>query len=254
MTNLVNITNANLTMSSLEIAELTGKRHDSVLRDVRKMLNELKIQPVDLGQSKFGQSDLGLHKFEESSFEGTYINQQGKKQPCYNLPKEETLCLVAGYSTVLRMKIIKRWQELEKQNAHKAPNNLKEALLLAYKQQEQLEEQEKIIQEAKPKLVFASAVEGCKNAIAVGELAKILKQNGIDIGQNRLFSWLRDNEYIHKHKTTPTQKSMELGLFTIKETAITKPNGDTKVYLTPKVTGKGQSYFVNKFLNKKRAM
>ncbi|MGK9296004.1 phage antirepressor KilAC domain-containing protein, partial [Melissococcus plutonius] len=88
-------------------------------------------------------------------------------------------------------------------------------------------------------------------SILVGELAKIINQNGLDIGQNKLFDWLRDKGYLIKRKGTdynmPTQRSMEMGLFEIKETAINRSNGTVSISKTPKVTGKGQVYFVNKF-------
>ncbi len=108
------------------------------------------------------------------------------------------------------------------------------------------------IQHMKPKEVFADAVAASKTTILIGELAKILKQNGVDTGEKRLFAWLRNNGYLVKRKGTdynaPTQKSMELGLFEVKETAITHSDGHTTVNKTTKVTGKGQQYFSNKFL------
>lgn len=103
-----------------------------------------------------------------------------------------------------------------------------------------------------PKILFADAVAASKTSILVGELAKILRQNGVDIGQNRLFAWLRDKGYLIKRQGTdynmPTQYSMEIGLFEIKETAITHSDGHTSVSKTPKVTGKGQQYFIDMFL------
>ena len=112
-----------------------------------------------------------------------------------------------------------------------------------------IEEQQQQIEAMRPKEVFANAV---KATILVGELAKILKQNGVDIGQNRLFLWLRQNGYLIRRQGTdynmPTQRSMERGLFEIKETAITHADGHTTVSKTPKVTGRGQQYFINKFL------
>lgn len=106
----------------------------------------------------------------------------------------------------------------------------------------------------KPKEVFADAVTTSKASILVGELAKILKQNGYETGKKRLFAQLREEKYLISRKGTdynmPTQKSMELGLFEIKETAITHADGHTTVSKTTKVTGKGQQYFINKFLNK----
>lgn len=108
------------------------------------------------------------------------------------------------------------------------------------------------ITKQKPKVVFADAVATSRSSILVGELAKIIKQNGTkNMGQNRLFAWLRENGFLIKRKGTdynmPTQKSMELELFEIKETAITHSDGHVSVSKTPKVTGKGQIYFINKF-------
>lgn len=132
---------------------------------------------------------------------------------------------------------------------------MRRALELANRQVKQLIEKtmnyEKQLEEQKPKVVFADAVSTAKNSILVGELAKLLKQNGIDIGQNRLFQWLRDNGYLIKRKGTdynmPTQYAMELGLFEVKETTITHSDGHISITKTPKVTGKGQIYFINKF-------
>lgn len=111
--------------------------------------------------------------------------------------------------------------------------------------------------EMKPKALFADAVSVSETSILVGELAKLLKQNGVEIGQNRLFAWLRSNGYlISRHGNDynmPTQKSMNLGLFKIKETSITHADGHVTVNKTPKVTGKGQQYFINKFLSEKSA-
>lgn len=103
-----------------------------------------------------------------------------------------------------------------------------------------------------PKVLFAEAVESSKTSIPVGDLAKLIKQNGVDIGQNRLFSWLRMNDYLIKsgdRKNMPTQKSMDLGLFEVKISAFYIPDGTVDIAKTPKVTGKGQTYLINKFLS-----
>lgn len=104
----------------------------------------------------------------------------------------------------------------------------------------------------KPKEIFADAVTASKDSILIGDLAKILKQKGIDIGQNRLFQKLRDNGYLIQRRgpnwNMPTQKSMEMGLFEVEERTITNPDGTTKIRKTTKVTGKGQQYFINKLL------
>lgn len=104
----------------------------------------------------------------------------------------------------------------------------------------------------RPKVIFAEAVETSKSSILIGDLAKLIKQNGVDMGQKRLFIWLRENGYLIKRQGSdynmPTQKAMELGLFEIKETAVTHSDGHITVNKTPKVTGKGQIYFINKFI------
>lgn len=111
---------------------------------------------------------------------------------------------------------------------------------------------DKVIEEMKPKVVFADAVATSHTSILVEELAKILKQNGIDMGQKRLFAWLRENGFLIKRKGTdynmPTQKAMDLGLFEIKEGSYVNGSGVNITTKTPKVTGKGQQYFINKFL------
>lgn len=118
-----------------------------------------------------------------------------------------------------------------------------------------LELEEKIERDA-PKVIFADSVEASGTTILVGELAKILKQNGVDMGQNRLFDWMRDKGYLIKRKGSdynmPTQRSMEMGLFHIKETAITHSDGHISVSKTVKISGKGQQYFVNQFLGKNK--
>lgn len=106
----------------------------------------------------------------------------------------------------------------------------------------------------RPKEIFADAVSVADNTILIGELAKLIRQNGVDIGQNRLFGWMRENGYLICRKGSdynlPTQKSMELELFEIKERTINNPDGSARITKTPKVTGKGQQYFVNKFLDR----
>ncbi|HEM3544430.1 TPA: phage antirepressor KilAC domain-containing protein [Streptococcus suis] len=124
------------------------------------------------------------------------------------------------------------------------------ALLMADKKVHQLEAQ---IEADRPKVLFADAVSASHTSILVGELAKLLKQNGVDIGATRLFTWLRNHGYLIKRNgrdwNMPTQKSVELGLIRVKETSITHSDGHITVSKTPLVTGKGQQYFINKFLN-----
>lgn len=179
------------------------------------------------------------------------------------------------YSLILSSKLptakkFKHWvtsevlPSIRKHGAYMTDNTLEQALTspdfliqLATKLKEEQQARAKAEQQIetdKPKVLFADAVSASKTSILVGELAKILKQNNIDIGQNRLFEWLRNNGYLISRKGTdynmPTQYSMELGLFEVKETVITHSDGHVSVSKTPKITGKGQQYFINKFLNK----
>ncbi len=134
---------------------------------------------------------------------------------------------------------------------------LERAIMVA---QRKIAERDKIIaekdmkiQKLRPKEIFADAVSVSNTCILIGELAKLLKQNGIETGQNRLFGWMRSNKYLISRNGTdynmPTQRSMELGLFEIKERTINNPDGSIRITKTVLVTGKGQQYFINKFLN-----
>nr|DAO92210.1 MAG TPA: repressor domain protein [Bacteriophage sp.] len=129
---------------------------------------------------------------------------------------------------------------------------LAKALLVA---QRQIEQRNAQIAEMQPKALFADAVAASHTSILIGELAKILKQNGVDIGQNRLFETLRQQGYLIRRNGTdynsPTQRAMELGLFEVKESTVGNPDGSVRVTRTTKVTGKGQQYFINKFLKGK---
>ena len=130
------------------------------------------------------------------------------------------------------------------------------ALKMADKEIEKLKSSNTVlmedVQRMRPKEIFADAVSTSHTSILIGDLAKMLKQNGIDIGQKRLFEWLRENGYLIKRKgsdwNSPTQKAMELELFEIKESTVNNPDGSVRINKTTKVTGKGQQYFINKFL------
>lgn len=223
------------TMTSREIAELVGKRHDNLLRDIRNMepawekVNALKFELVK------------------------YRDQKGELRHEYKLSKRECLYIATKFNDEARARLIIRWEQLEQ--TVRTPQSFAEALRLAADQQEQLEEKERQLLAAKPKVLFADAVETSRTSILIGELAKILKQNGVDVGQNRLFEWLRVHGYLISRKGTdfnmPTQRAMNLGLFEIKETTISHADGHISISKTPKVTGRGQTYFINKFLSSK---
>ena len=228
------------TMTSLEIAELTGKQHQHVMRDVRALLD----QGVDA-------SNFGLT---------SYTDKSNRQSPCYMLTKKGCLILASGYDALLREKIINRWEELEtkeRTGGFVVPQTFSQALMLAARQQEEIERQQKTIEakdrkiaEDAPKVVFSDAVVGSKSSCLIGELAKILTQNGYQIGQNRLFEKLRNEGYLGskgEYYNIPNQKFIEQGLFELKKTTHSE-NGVMKSSVTPKVTGKGQQYFINKYL------
>lgn len=141
--------------------------------------------------------------------------------------------------------------ECEKRATQPQKLSRKEILALALQAEEELKEANHKLELQKPKVLFADAVSTSKTSILIGELAKIIKQNGYDIGAQRFFTWLRDSGYLIKRKgtdwNTPTQKAMNLGLFEIKETVVTHSDGHISINKTTKVTGKGQIYFINKF-------
>lgn len=125
----------------------------------------------------------------------------------------------------------------------------KHALTMMFEESKRMSAQ---LKEQAPKVLFANAVETAHNSILIGDLAKIIRQNGVDIGQKRLFEWMRQNGYLIKDgqsKNMPTQKAMEMSLFEVKESTINNPDGSVRITRTTKVTGKGQTYFVKKFLS-----
>lgn len=134
----------------------------------------------------------------------------------------------------------------------KAPQGKELLALAVLEAQKTIEAQSKEIQRMRPKEIFADAVSTSHTSILIGDLAKLLKQNGVDTGQKRLFCWLRENSYLIRRQGSdwnmPTQKAMEMGLFEVKESTINNPDGSVRINKTTKVTGKGQQYFINKFL------
>lgn len=189
--------------------------------------------------------------------------------------RETTIISEAGlYSLIIKSrkdeaKKFKRWvtheviPSIRQYGAYMTPAKLEEVLLspdtiiqLAQNlkaEQERRQEAERLIQEQQPKVLFAESVTASEDAILVRDLAKVLRQNGVDIGEKRLFEWLRANGYLIKSGRSynmPTQRSMDLQLFEVKERVINTPDGKPKTKFTPLVTGRGQIYFVNKLLSK----
>ncbi|MFV4845179.1 phage antirepressor KilAC domain-containing protein [Edwardsiella tarda] len=213
-----------ITMSSVEIAELTGKEHRNVLADIRKMLAEI--------QSAEKSAD--------------YKDSRGRRQPCLLLNRDESLCLISGYSAPLRMAIIKRWDELERRASQPSiPQTLPEALRLAADLAEKKAELENQLAIAAPKVDFADRVSEA-GGVLIGNYAK-----AVGIGQNKLFAWLRDNGVLMaagERRNVPRQEYLGRGYFTVKETAVNTNHGVT-ISFTSKITGKGQQWLTRKLLD-----
>lgn len=209
---------------------------------------------------------LKKHVDNEDKMTGQIADSLGRKQNTYLINESGLYSLILS-SKLPTAKKFKRWVTSEVLPAIRKhglyatpqaieailndPDTMIKTLQALKKEREEKQKLQQQIEQDKPKVLFADAVSTSKSSILVGELAKILRQNGIDIGQNRLFKWLRDNGYLIKRKGTdynmPTQYSMNLGLFEVKETTITHSDGHISISKTPKVTGKGQIYFINKF-------
>ena len=233
-------------MTSLEIAELVGREHKSVMRSIREM--------------EEGWVKIRGCKFALTSREVQQPNGGIREVPCYELNKIECLYIATKFNDEARAKLVIRWEELEtkeRTGGFVVPQTFSQALMLAARQQEEIERQQKAIEakdrkiaEDAPKVVFSDAVAGSRSSCLIGELAKILTQNGCRIGQNRLFEKLRNEGYLGtkgEYYNIPNQKFIEQGLFELKKTAHSE-NGVMKSSVTPKVTGKGQQYFINKYL------
>ncbi len=239
---LIKIINKEGTMvvSSREVAENFGKRHTEVLRAIDDKISQNAILRSD-----------------KYFIETNYKAGTGKEYKEYLLTRDGFSFLVMGFTGAKadewKLKYIDAFNKMEKVITQGLPLTYKEALQQLIEKEEAKEKLQLAYEEMKPKAMFAEAVESSKTSILVGDMAKILKQNGIDIGQNRFFEYLRQNGYLCNKKgdmyNTPTQRSMDSGLFEIKETTIHNPDGSITIRKTPKVTGKGQTYFVNKLLN-----
>lgn len=227
-------------LDSREVAEMVGKEHNKLLRDIRVYITQLDA-------SKVGHTEF----FTESQ----YTDKSNRQKPCYLVTKKgcEFIAhkLTGVKGTEFTAKYINRFHEMEDTIKTQLPQGNDLIALAVIEAQKMIAERDKQIERMKPKEVFADAVSASKDAILIGDLAKLISQNGYRIGQNRLFDWLRNNGYLIKSgssRNRPIQRYVEQGLFEVKETAINMPNGNVRTALTTKVSGKGQQYFVNKFL------
>ena len=222
------ITNTNagcITMDSREIAELTDKLHKNVCRDIKKQLEEQKIDRLN--------------------FELTYLDVINRPQPCYQLDYEQTMILLTGYSVKLRAKVVKRWQELESNSKPKLPTHVEALRLYA----DQLEENQRLLiekKEDKPKVDFYNQVTESTATIAMGQVAKVLNIKGL--GRNklfRLFRLLKDLKILQENRD-PYQEYINRGYFRIIEQKYTKPNGRLGISFKTIVYQKGLDYILKR--------
>ena len=216
-----------------------------------------------LGYAK-ARNALSTHVDSEDALKWGVMDELGRKQETTIINESGLYSLILS-SRLPQAKEFKRWVTSEvlptiRKNGMFATDELLDNPDFAIATLQRLKEEreakkllEAQIEADRPKVLFADAVSASKSSCLIGELAKILKQNGIDIGQNKLFQWLRAHGYLISRRgeswNQPTQKSMQLGLFELKKTNINHADGHTTVNTTTKVTGKGQQYFINKFLN-----
>lgn len=230
---LVFLKNEQPVTSSLQVAENFDKDHRHILESIENLTVE---------------NSAVKNMFQE----GTYKNSRGRLYRMFYMTKDGFTLLVMGFTgkkaTHFKIQYINAFNKMEEQiktGGFYVPSTMSEALRLAANQQDQIEQM-------KPKVIFADSVAASNKTILIGDLAKILKGNGVDIGGTRLFQWMRDRGYLVRRKgsdyNSPTQRSMNLKLFEIKESSHVNGDGVTVVTKTPKVTGKGQQYFINKFL------
>jgi len=232
------------TMTSLEIAVVTGKRHKNVMRDIRIM------EPA-------WEKNTGL-KFELSS----YQDPTGRILPCYRLTRLECLYLATKFSDEARARLVLRWEELERERMQQVARPMTDLEIVSRafqitrlqleEQTRKTEEVQSLLDAQKPLVEFAEAVGVSDDECTVAEMAKILCENGIQIGQNRLFKWLRENHYVgtsEHHRNQAYQQWVERGILTVRTSdPWYDDQGEPHYHVKTLVTGKGQRYFINRFI------
>ena len=218
------------------------------LADVCKILD---LEQVSRVKSRLNQDGVTISKVIDSlgrEQNATFINESNLYKVIFQSRKPEAEQFTEWVTSEVLPSIRKNGGYIAGQEALSDDELIQKALLVATNK---LKEKERQLEEQRPKVLFANSVETSTTSILIGDLAKLIKQSGQDIGQNRLFKWLRENDYLIKsgeRRNMPTQKAMELGLFEVKERTVNNPDGSIRITKTTKVTGKGQVYFVNKFL------
>lgn len=239
--------------TSLLVAEKFEKEHFNVIRDIENLKKDVL-------------------NFEGMFFESTYSDSYGRPQRMYIMNRDGFTLLAMGFTGKkamnFKLEYIQQFNQMERQlkeltsSNFQIPQNFADALRLAASKVDENEKLQLKIEQQAPAVLFTASVEGAKTNILIGDLAKMICQAGVDIGQNRLYEWLVENDYLicrkrwsKKHEKyfndyMPTQKAADLKVFHVKPTTVSTSTG-TYIRHAVKVTGKGQTYFINKFLSKK---
>lgn len=238
------LTKAPHVLDSREVAEMVGMRHADLMRSIDRYIDVMGKN------AKLRSSNFFIERTYKQAGNGKEvkrydITKKGCEMVANKLTGEKGILFTAEY--------VERFNQMEESD--RQPKELTGRELMAkalLEAQAVLAEKDKRIEEMRPKEIFADAVSASKTSVLVRDLAKVIKQNGVDIGQNRLFDWLRENGYLIKggsDRNMPTQRAMNMKLFEIKVGTHTNGDGVNVTTRTTKVTGKGQVYFVNKFLS-----
>jgi anti-repressor protein len=234
---------------SVKVARVFEKQHKNVMKSIRNILGS-------------AQNLANQNWF----YETTYTDAQGKRQPMFLMNRDGfsllTMSLTGEKAMAFKVAFIEQFNRMEQAIKELAPatpaipQTFAQALRLAAEQAETIEAQQKQLEAQAPKVAFATAIINSPSSCGIDELAKLLKQNGIDMGEIRLFQWLRDKGYLCNMGTArnqPTQKALDMGLFELKPQTWTNPKTDEVMTTTrTMVTGKGKEYFINKFLFKQQ--
>lgn len=223
--NALTIQNNAPTMSSCEIAELTGKRHGNVIRDIESMLIAINLDRL--------------------TFESIYLDAYSRASKCYNLPRRETEILITGYDVVRRAAVIDRWFQLESNQTPALPASFADALQLAADQARQIEQQQQQIAIAAPKVDFAERIAKVDQGIKLGEYAK-----AVNLGSHKIFAILRDMKILIsgcQGYNLPMQQYIDSGYFIVRQSTY-GPEDDERIANTALITGKGELWLTNKLV------
>ena len=254
----------------LEVDRTTEKKGNSMTNELIKIDYTNSDRPTVLGRDLHAMLEIETRYNDWFPRMCEYGFEEGKdfysflsKTPEGGRPKQEHQLTIAMAKELCMLQRTEKGKQcrqyfIQVEEAWNTPEQvMARALQMANRMVDKLKKDNAYLLEKAeadaPKVLFADAVAASHTSILIGDLAKLIRQNGVEVGQNRLFQWLRDNGYLcstGERYNLPTQKSMELKLFEVKETTISNPDGSIRITRTTKVTGKGQAYFVNKFLAK----